>query len=114
MNLETYKRKAGETNNGNEQENESGEIRRQDKESDRTQKVSGTFLAGFGVRVKILDGEAWARRTRGSAAKIKCRRQQDGAEITVPANELIFVPGSSDADKPRELFQHKSRWRDLS
>jgi hypothetical protein len=105
MNLETSNRKAGETNHGNDdqQKNENDQVRR--KAQDRAQEIGGTWLAPFGVRVAIIE--------RGLPGKqVKCRRLQDGVEITVTAEELIFVPGSSEADYPRQLFKHKSRWRD--
>jgi hypothetical protein len=112
MNLETSKRKAGEKNNDeNDDQQKSGKDNRQRQENDRSQKVNGTFLAGFGIRVHILDSEAWER-SRSTSLKIKCRRLQDGAEIMVPANELIFIPGSNDADYPREMFKHRTRWHD--
>ena len=112
MNLETFNRKAGEKNDENNDNKAPGKIHRQSKENDSTQKVSGTFLAGFGVRVHILDDENAWQRARKSSVKLRCRRLQDNAEIMVPANELIFIPGSSEADRPRELFAHKGRWRD--
>jgi hypothetical protein len=66
---------------------------------------TGIALTGLGVRVDIL--EKGTRET-------KCRRQQDGKEITVATAELIFLsPSDPEADSPRELFQHSGiRWHD--
>jgi hypothetical protein len=68
-----------------------------------TQKIIA--LTGLGVRVDILE--------KGQRES-KCRRQQDGKEITVATAELIFLsPSDPEADQPRELFKHSGiRWRD--
>jgi hypothetical protein len=61
-------------------------------------------LTGLGVRVEIL---------QKGKRESKCRRLQDGKEITVATAELIFQPPSEPEDRPRELFQHSGiRWRD--
>jgi hypothetical protein len=104
MSLGTFNRKAGERNDGNEQKNQNDKVSRQAKSDDGPQEISGTYLAPFGVRVAIIE--------RVPGGKVRCRRLQDGAEITLTIDELIFVPGSSEADKARELFKHKTRWRD--
>lgn len=99
-------RKAGEVNNGdNDKDRENS---RQDDQSSRqnearrgAQEIAVTSL---GVRVEIL---------QKGKRESKCRRLQDGKEITVPTAELIFQPPSEPADQPRELFQHSGiRWRD--
>jgi len=76
-----------------------------DRKNETRRGAQKIALTGLGVRVEIL--EQGTRET-------KCRRQQDGKEITVATAELIFLaPSDPEADSPRELFQHSGiRWHD--
>jgi hypothetical protein len=94
----------GDNHKNRENSRPSDQNRRRKNETRRSaQKV--TALTGLGVRVEIL-----AQGVRES----KCRRLQDGKEITVSTAELILQqPSDPVADRPRELFQHSGvRGRD--